>query len=153
MAENDTPAAASQQPTPTPATPLQQLPRTIPPVPTSEFGGETNAESADPSIQAEEQLLNRIMDRLQQMGVTQASGHNVLPAQPVRQEAPVQQANGPNGTSTEWDQGWHQQPWSSWDDQWTDWKEEDKGSKGWKEDDRWDRPYLSHLDFPKFGGR
>ena len=74
MAENDTPAAASQQPTPTPDIPLQQLPRTIPPVPNSEFGGETNAESADPSIQdREEQLLNRIMDRLLQMGLTQAS--------------------------------------------------------------------------------
>ena len=82
MAENDTPAAASQHPPPTLATPLQQPPppihppqpvrqQPIPPVPPSEFGGETNAESVDPSLQVEEQLLNRLLDRLQQMGVTQ----------------------------------------------------------------------------------
>ena len=53
MAENETSAAATQQPPPTTATPLQPLTRTLPPVPPSEFGGETNAESVDPSIQAE----------------------------------------------------------------------------------------------------
>ena len=83
MAENDTPAAATQHPPPTTATPLQQPPSPnpppqpgrqvpIPPVPASEFGGETNAESVDPSLQVGEQLLNRRLDRLQQMGVTQA---------------------------------------------------------------------------------
>ena len=166
MAEIDTPAAASQQPPPTLATPLQQPPPPIPPpqpvrqlpippVPPSEFGGETNAESVDPSLQVEEQLLNRLLDRLQQMGITQAPVPHVELAQPARQEASVQQANGSPDTSSGWDQDWHQKPWSSWDDHWaaSDWKSDDKGYKSWKDDDTWDRPYLSHLDFPKFDGR
>ncbi len=99
----------------------------------------------------ESRLIERLMAQLTAMGLSQT-------ATPPVTQTRVQTANGSNATQDAsgdhdaWSQWQTNQGWNHWD--WNqdvaDWNSWDS----WKKD-KFDggRPYLSHLDFPKFDGR
>ena len=107
---------------------------------------------------AEEALVSRLIERLASMGVLGSSGmSSAAPesSQPQQQAPPepgadAQPAEGNSWSADRWGQSWTSSgPWSShkwtggWENEWIkgDWKEKEE------------RPYISHLDFPKFDGK
>ena len=100
----------------------------------------------------EDLLLDRLMARLRLRGPPPGR-----PAQPQPEPGEGQQEEElPYSWDDQEDQQWGQQSWDGWYDgppgmssgwsSWPNWK-----SNNWKSNE--DRPYISHLDFPKFDGR
>ena len=96
-------------------------------------------------------LVDRLINRLTTMGIipesagtsSVAQGHDDTAQRQSDQGAARNQ--GQSWSANQWDQPWSARPWSShsWSGNW------DKGD--WKEKE--ERPYISHLEFPKFDGR
>ena len=87
---------------------------------------------------SEDQLVDRLMARLAQRGLT------LQPQQPQEPEQQDQQDQQDHGST--WDQSWDDWNGQAWS--WTNWR-----SSSWNKDEKYDRPYISHLDFPKFNGK
>ena len=124
----------------------------LPPVPTSEID-EEEPNTSQPNPSDEDRLLGRLLERLTTMGVVTSR-----PSQPEPQGevSPGQGLDSQPGTQ-QWTRSWDQS-WEEWQDRpsmslgWSSWK--DWRASDWKhEDAKFDRPYISHLEFPKFDGR
>ena len=104
-----------------------------------------NGSSITPPPSLEEQIFQRLLERLQGMGmgVATAPAPPTAPPSEQGQEEPQWQTD---------DQTWHS--WWGTNAQHWSWEQTDPTWSGWKQqDEKWDRPYISHLDFPKFDGR
>ena len=117
-------------------------------LPSKPNGQESGAASASG---AEEQLLDRLVDRLGKMGVIPGTSSGTTPKK-------GQWGNFDLGDESTWDADY--KPWGKWS-QWSaepgkpsGWSSWDYSKKSdWGSDDKFERPYISHLDFPKFDGR
>ena len=95
----------------------------------------------------EEAFIGRLIERLATMGVfNQAGGPstaNGFPPQQQQQQAAEQRddatlsAEGDHWSADDWTQSWWYGGWNG----------------RWKPSDREERPFLSHVDFPKFDGK
>ena len=97
-------------------------------------------------VSEEDRLVDRLLDRLGQLGLVQ-------PQQSQPGEPEPQQEEEDN----EWDgPDWDWQPpgrSSGWQQSWN-WYGHGWHAPSWKNDgEKPDRPYISHLDFPKFDGK
>ena len=115
----------------------QPAPTTVPPSTLATVSATTLAD----------QLLNKLLVRLQGLGVTRTSEP---PAEPAQETQPWNQRTGQQWQTS--DQRWDQTSWDRWysDDQreWSSWNKWET-----REDTKRDRPYISHLEFPTFDGR
>ncbi len=129
------------------------------PVPGTTSGSEYDNERGEPgrerpahdpahgeeTASPEDQLFDRLLQRLATMGV--ASDRPPSTTEPHGEHYHDSHEEHPR-----WERSWKewQYGWSSHDN----WKTDDWKDHRWKSDDpKYDRPYISHLDFPKFDGR
>ena len=124
----------------------------LPPVPTSEID-EEEPNTSQPNPSDEDRLLGRLLERLTTMGVVTS---RPLQPEPQGEVSPGQGLDSQQGNQ-QWTRSWYQS-WEEWHDRpsmslgWSSWK--DWRASDWKhEDAKFDRPYISHLEFPKFDGR
>ena len=117
----------------------------FPPLPEESDAGD----EAETTASTEDRLIHRLLQRLQEMGVTTSPPPPPRPREP--QAEPAQYAQEDGDSEESWS-AWHEWNWDQWHSHrsWQDWQPD---SDKWKEDGKWDRPYLSHLEFPKFDGR
>ena len=145
------------------------------PVPPSEHDAPLDAELSP----AEERLFEMLLERLQRLGVTRPpepraeleDRHAARAREDRRAERedrraeledrydepghPYDEPDDPHAVHEQeaqrYDQQGYrsQQPWKWWQGQWSSWDWHDTKAKTHDND----RPYLSHLDFPKFDGR
>ena len=126
------------------------------------------AAAAAPSV--EDRILDRLLERLGRMGVTSPGG-SAQPqpepwvaspggAQPLPEEQWEEQHSHHSGQ--QWNTQSADQQWGQSGDDWQAWPGTSSGwaswqnwkTTGWSDNsDKFDRPYISHLDFPKFDGR
>ena len=124
------------------------------------------AAAAAPSV--EDQLLERLLDRLNRMGVASPGGPQPQPEHQWEEQhsQPSQRDQDARQEDQQWGQSWNALPADQqWGQSWDEWHAWPGTSSGWpswhnwkttgwnNNEDKFDRPYISHLDFPKFDGR
>ena len=142
--QQDPAAAHGAGPNPMPAKALAQ------PVPAQQaLAQPVIAQPTAAQAQDEEQLINRLLDRTTELGLTARPPEpQTEPDQPDTNRGNQWQTTGDLNS---WDQ-WQQNSWS-WDNNTNRWEESTWKTDYWKDDDHSDRPYIPHLEFPKFDGR